>query len=101
MISLEELDTHLSSEATPDDCLMLSNLDGFLHGIACSPVTIQPEEWVPVALGGHMEGQPDLVIEAMMGLYADILDGLAKDPLEVEPIFWQAKDGHVIAMDWC
>ena len=22
-------------------------------------------------------------------------------PAEVEPIFWQAKEGHVIAMDWC
>jgi len=48
-----------------------------------------------------MEGQPDWVIEAMMVLYADILDGLAKDPPEVEPLFWEREDGHVIAMDWC
>jgi len=101
VVSLDELDNYLSSEATPDDCLMLSDLDGFLHGIACSPVFIQPEDWVPVALGGHMEGQPDWVIEAMMVLYADILDGLAKDPPEVEPLFWEREDGHVIAMDWC
>ena len=101
MVSLEELDNYLASEATPDDCLMLSDLDGFLHGIACSPVFIQPEEWVPVALGGHMEDQPGWVIAAMMVLYADILDGLAKDPPEVEPLFWEREDGHVIAMDWC
>jgi uncharacterized protein len=23
------------------------------------------------------------------------------DPPEIEPIFWQAREGHVIAMDWC
>ena len=31
----------------------------------------------------------------------EIAQGLAHDPQVVEPIFWQAKEGHVIAMDWC
>ena len=29
------------------------------------------------------------------------MGGLALDEPEVEPIFWQAKEGHLIAMDWC
>lgn len=101
MVDLDELDDYLSSDATPDCCMCISDLDGFIHGIVCSPVTIQPEEWVPVAFGGHVEGTPDWVIEAIISLYSEVALGLAEDPPEVEPIFWQAKEGHVIAMDWC
>jgi uncharacterized protein len=31
----------------------------------------------------------------------NIVEGLALEEPEVELIFWQAKEGHVIAMDWC
>jgi uncharacterized protein len=101
MVTLEDLDTYLSSDESPEDCLMLSDLDGFMHGVVCSPVPIQPEEWVPVALGGEVDDVPDWVIEAVMILYSEISHGLSQDPPEVEPIFWEAKEGHVIAMDWC
>ncbi len=101
MESLDELDDYLSSDATPDSCMCISDLDGFMHGVVCSHVMIQPEEWMPVAMGGHVEGTPDWVIETIVCLYGEIAYGLSQDPPEVEPIFWQAKEGHVIAMDWC
>jgi uncharacterized protein len=34
-------------------------------------------------------------------IYISIVEGLCGDPPEVEPIFWEAREGHVIAMDWC
>ena len=34
-------------------------------------------------------------------LFGNVANGLTSDPPMVEPIFWQAKEGHVIAMDWC
>lgn len=101
MTDLAELDAYLSSEEAPDDCMMLSDLDGFLHGIACCPVPIPFEEWMHVALGGKPEDVPSWVLEEIATIYVTIIDGLTSDPPEVEPIFWQAKDGHVIAMDWC
>lgn len=101
MTDLEDLDAYLSSEEAPDDCMMLSDLDGFLHGIACSPVPIPFEEWMPVALGGKPEDVPKWVLEEIAIIYVNIIDGLTSDPPEVEPIFWQAREGHVIAMDWC
>ena len=52
MLDLETLDSFLSSDESPDDCMMLSDLDGFLHGVACSPVLISAEEWMPIAIGG-------------------------------------------------
>ena len=101
MIDLERLDAFLSSDESPEDCMMLSDLDGFLHGIACSPEFIPSHDWMPVALGGAPQDVPDWVIEAIALIYANICEGLMADLPEIEPIFWQAKEGHVIAMDWC
>jgi uncharacterized protein len=36
-----------------------------------------------------------------MMIHDSIVQGLNFAPPEVEPIFWKAKEGHVIAMDWC
>ena len=80
---------------------MLSDLDGFVHGVICSPVAIPLDEWMPVALGGALEDVPDWVINDITDLYMGIATGLAETPAVVEPIFWQAQEGHVIAMDWC
>lgn len=101
MTDLEDLDAYLSSDESPDDCMMLSGLDGFNHGIACFPVPIPTEEWMPVAVGGAPEDVPSWVLEGIAVIYVNIIEGLTSDPPEVEPIFWQAPEGHMIAMDWC
>lgn len=98
---IEELDAYLSSDESPDDCMMLSDLDGFIHGIVCSPIAIEPQEWFPMALGGNIGCVPYWVIQSISKLYEKASLGLFNDRPEVEPIFWQAKAGHVIAMDWC
>lgn len=101
MPDLETLSDYLSSDESPDDCMMLSDLDGFLHGIVCSPVLISAKEWMSLAIGASPKNVPDWVQESIILIYESIIKGLAFDPQEVEPIFWQAKEGHVIAMDWC
>jgi uncharacterized protein len=83
MADLEKLDIYLSSNESPDECMMLSDLDGFLHGVACSPVPISAEEWMPVGLGGSPGDVPDWVLES------------------ITLIFWESEEGQVIAMDWC
>lgn len=100
-IDLAALDAYLSSDDSPENCMMLSDLDGFLHGVICSPVPVPAEEWMAVALGGSPKDAPSWVINDITDLYMRIVTGLAETPPEVEPIFWQAKEGHVIAMDWC
>ncbi|MEM8970732.1 MAG: YecA family protein [Pseudomonadota bacterium] len=100
-MTLEDLDAYLSSNDSPDHCMMLSDLDGFIHGIACSPVFVSAEEWVPVALGGSPDDVPERVLETIVERYADITRGLTSDPPEFSPIFWEAAKGHVMAMDWC
>ena len=101
MTDLESLDSYLSSDDSPDDCMMLSDLDGFLHGIACSPVPIPADEWIPIAVGRSPANVPDWVLQSITMIYDNIIQGLNFDPPEVEPIFWQSEKGQVIAMDWC
>lgn len=43
-VNLDRLDEYLSSDDSPEECMMISDLDGFLHGIACSPVFIPADE---------------------------------------------------------
>jgi uncharacterized protein len=100
-MNLDELADYLMSDDSPDDCMMLSDLDGFIHGIACSPVVVPAEEWVPVALGGFPDDLPDDVLEAIIERYTEVVEGLQASDPTVEPIFWQAQEGHYIAMDWC
>ena len=101
MPDLESLDSYLSSDDSPSECMMLSDLDGFLHGVACSPDLISSEEWLPVVFGGSLDDVPDWVLQSITMIYDSIIQGLNFDPPEVEPIFWEAHEGHVIAMDWC
>lgn len=101
MDEISRLDLYLSSDVSPGTCMMLSDLDGFLHGVACAPVTIPVAEWMAKALGGSTGGVPAWVADAIGNRYVRILDGLTLSPPEVAPIFWQAKDGDAIAMDWC
>ena len=104
-IDLEALDQFLMSDASPENCMQLSDLDGFLTGVAIGPERILPSEWLPAIWGGEepvFEGaeQARTVIGAIMGRYNEILRVLATDPEAYAPLFWEDADGKVIAADW-
>ena len=44
MVDLDTLAAYLSSDKSPDECMLLSDLDGFLTGVICCPVLIMPSE---------------------------------------------------------
>jgi uncharacterized protein len=89
---LDALDAFLMSDRAPEDCMQLSDLDGFLSGIAIGPELIMPSEWLPVIWGGaepefeSME-EAQLVLNAIMGRYNEVLHLLQHAPDEFEPIF--------------
>lgn len=56
---------------------------------------------MPVALGADPANVPEWVLNDLTDLYMGIAQGLVANTPVVEPIFWQAYEGHVIAMDWC
>ena len=90
-VDLEALDQFLMSEASPENCMQLSDLDGFLTGIAIGPELVKPSEWLPVVWGGDEPvfedaEQAQTVIGTIMGRYNEILRVLDTDPEAYAPI---------------
>ena len=67
--------------------MQLSDLDGFLTGVICSPEVIMPSTWLPVAFGSSEIGAPPEIIEMVMSRYNEIVDALNSDPPILEPNF--------------
>ena len=99
MDRLDKLDRYLRSKAAHPNSMGLSDMDGFLTGVLCSPEPIPVKEWLDFALG-DMRQTPDDILGIVTGLYEVIRDRLEVDHI-VEPVFWEKPDGSVIAMDWC
>src|ERR1700681_4385677 len=91
-IDLDGLDDYLMSDHAPDDSMGLSDLDGFLTGIAVGPELILASEWLPVIWGGeepvfHTEDEMRTVLGTIMGRYNEIVACLNSDPDSFDPIF--------------
>jgi uncharacterized protein len=102
---IDELDEFLMSDQTPDDCMQLSDLDGFLTGIVVGPELIMPSEWMPaIWQGGEPEFEDMERAERIMGIimarYNEIIHLLDDAPGAFEPILYEAPDGRMLAADW-
>jgi uncharacterized protein len=100
---LDLLDAYLLSDQSPPECLLLSDLDGFLTGIAIGPEVVMPSEWLPHVWGGeepvfddHL--QASAILGTILGRYNTILRGVEAGVFG--PLFWETQDGTVIAADW-
>lgn len=103
MGNLDFLDEYLSSDNSIA-AMELSELDGFLTGIACSPEPILSSEWMQVVWGSAKpldSATHRKAIQLILARYNQIVDGLAAEPPHIEPIFWQSAEGHIVASDWC
>jgi hypothetical protein len=49
---LDVLDKYLRSERAPPRCMWISQLDGFLTGVAAGPERVPVSEWLPLIWGG-------------------------------------------------
>jgi uncharacterized protein len=89
-----ELSEYLDSDLSPDDCMGLSDLDGFLTGIVIGPDLIMPGAWLPVIWGDEepefrSAAHAKTIIGLTMGRYNEIASG-----------FWRWPTGEVIVTDW-
>ena len=104
-IDLDALAEYLNSDVAPEDCMGLSDLDGFLTGIVIGPELVPRSEWLPVIWGGkepqfESEDQMGKMFGIIMGRYNEIVTCFDSDPEKFEPIFWEGPEGEVIASDW-
>jgi uncharacterized protein len=101
-VDLDALDAFLRSERAPHS-MLLSQLDGFLTGIAVGPDLVMPREWMPVVWGGEAPQFADLdeaqaIVGTIVARYAEIQRDISRrDP---DPIFWVGPEGETIASDW-
>ena len=104
-IDLEALDDYLMSDHAPDHSMGLSDLDGFLTGIVVGPELIPPSEWLSVIWGGsapefETPAEMRTVLGTIMGRYNEIIAALSRDPVVLDPIFWEGPEGEIVASDW-
>jgi uncharacterized protein len=102
LFDLNVLDEFLSSDASPNGCMRLSTLDGFLTGIASLPTPIPSSKWLPVIWGGSSPefsdaDQEATILRTIMDRYIEI--GRC-NPKGFEPIFWMGSQGKAVADDW-
>ncbi|HEY3812650.1 MAG TPA: YecA family protein [Caulobacteraceae bacterium] len=97
------MDDYLLSDQSPPDCMQLSDLDGFLTGVAIGPELVRPSEWLTVVWGGE---EPEFESEEMvLAIVGTILDRFNQILCDVEkgvfqPILWKNPDGTLIGDDW-
>jgi uncharacterized protein len=104
-IDLDELAEYLDSDLSPDDCMGLSDLDGFLTGIVVGPELGMPSDWLPLIWGDEAPefestAHAETMIGLIMGRYNEIAAGFNFDPEKFEPIFYEWPTGEVIVTDW-
>ena len=100
---LDLLETYLFSDQSPPQSMLLSDLDGFLTGIAIGPELVMPSEWLAHVWGGEDpvfddQAQASAILGAIMGRYNAILREIEAGVFE--PLLWESADGTVIAADW-
>jgi uncharacterized protein len=104
-IDIPALDRYLCSDRAPDNCMGLSDLDGFLTAIVIGPEPIPPSEWLPViwddeAPEFESETEAQTILTTIMGRYNQIAACFASNPRDFDPIFWQGPGGEVVVADW-
>jgi uncharacterized protein len=104
-VDLGALDRYLNSDHAPANCMGLSDLDGFLTGIAIGPGLVPSSEWLPVIWGDEepeflCEAELRLVLGTIMSRFNEIATCFDSGHSQFEPIFWEGTDGEIIASDW-
>jgi uncharacterized protein len=99
------LQEFLRSDHAPAAAMSLSELDGFLTGVAIGPDLVMPSEWLPEIWGpeGPVSDNAEemrAVLAVIMNRYNEILAALRQDPPEFAPILATSPTGEPLASAW-
>ncbi len=111
---LSSLQDFLMSDAVPDSAMSILALDGFFSALAIYPVTIMPNQWLPVVMDMSREGkQPEFASKAEaetgMGLLFSYMNAVVRqltdDPFGYMPLFEDMQidsdeEAMLAAEDW-
>jgi uncharacterized protein len=104
-VDRDALGAWLLSEDSPEESMLLADLDGFLTGIAVGPDLILPSEWMARIWGGKdpvftSVDQARLIIGRIVGGYSEIVVHLEAGPDGFGPLFEDGPVGYPIVSDW-
>jgi uncharacterized protein len=99
------LQKFLLSDATPRDSMCISELDGFLNGIAAGPSAIPIEEWSALIWGSGTPSyrsveQQKLILDLLSRRYADISNSLNDTSEETAPVDAEGNETILMASAW-
>jgi len=102
---LEGLDAFLKSDRAPDEGMHLSELDGFLTGVALTPTSMSPPDLLSVVWGSVEpvyadEDEARFVMNTILDRRDEIKETLQSDPADLNPIMWESPDADVVVEDW-
>ena len=102
---LTPLQDFLRSDRAPAAAMGLSELDGFLTGVAIGPELLMPSEWLPAIWGEEEPGFDDAenmrgVVALIMNRYNEILSSLRQEPPAFAPILAKTPAGEAVASAW-
>ncbi len=109
---INELEAFLLSEATPEECMDISMLDGYLTAIIIGPNSIPAAQWMP-GVWGEKTGdalkfknpaQAKRVQDRVLRFYNDRVHSLAEEAEEFEPLIYQDEaEGETVPVidEWC
>jgi uncharacterized protein len=102
-----QLDEFLMSDATPEECMDISALDGFLTSLVIGPGLIPPSLWLKAIWGGESEpmfessAQAQRVIRLIMRRF-NAISSMFNEPPEFAPILYEHEvEGTLLADAWC
>lgn len=100
---VEELRAFMSSDRVSEDCMTLSEADGFLTGLLIGPKTPPPEEWGPMIFGDWpdwAEAEAAKFVGVIVRRADEIELGLESDPPTFVPWLDEDDDGRRDAARW-
>jgi uncharacterized protein len=108
----DELDQFLLSDATPEECMDIAMLDGFLTALVVGPNTLTPSLWLPILYGETDEDpmkwgsaeQAQRILGLIMRHMNDIIWQLREAPDDYEPVIYMSEyEGKTIPIldEWC
>ncbi len=106
---LDELAQLLDSDLTPEDCMDISMLQGYLTAVLVGPEIADPEQWLASIWGedaaaAHFAAKVEAarLVELVVMLYNDIDQQLQTAPEEYEPVLYLDEESELqIARPWC
>lgn len=106
---LDELAQLLDSDLTPEDCMDLSMLQGYLTAVLVGPEIADPEQWLAPIWGegtqaAHFAAKAEAgrLVELVVMLYNEIDQQLQTNPEEYEPVLYLDEENELqIARPWC